>query len=54
MSRKVYPFACEQNSNMALKTANRGYVMETGNIVLEDNCENLIQNEDVKKSYLGT
>lgn len=44
----------EQNSNMALKTANRGYVMETGNIALTDKCENLIQNANVKKSYLGT
>ena len=43
----------EQNSNAALHVANRGYVLETGNIVLEDTAENLLNNEDVKKSYLG-
>lgn len=43
----------EQNSNAALKIAHRGYVLETGNIVLEDTAENLLHNEDVKKSYLG-
>jgi ABC-type branched-chain amino acid transport systems, ATPase component len=43
----------EQNSNAALKVANRGYVIETGNIVLQDSAENLLNNEEVKKSYLG-
>lgn len=43
----------EQNSNAALAIANRGYVLETGNIVLEDTAENLRNNEEVKKSYLG-
>ena len=43
----------EQNSNIALNTASRGYVMQTGNIVLEDTCERLLANEDVRKAYLG-
>jgi branched-chain amino acid transport system ATP-binding protein len=43
----------EQNSNAALQVANRGYVLETGNIVLENTSENLLGNEEVRKSYLG-
>jgi branched-chain amino acid transport system ATP-binding protein len=43
----------EQNANMALHVAHRGYVLETGRIVLEDTAANLISNEQVKKSYLG-
>ena len=43
----------EQNSNAALKVANRGYVMENGEIVLHDSAANLLVNEDVKKAYLG-
>ena len=43
----------EQNANMALQIAQRGYVLETGRIVLEDSAKNLINNEDVKRSYLG-
>ncbi|MBN2547150.1 MAG: ABC transporter ATP-binding protein, partial [Spirochaetes bacterium] len=43
----------EQNANMALQTANRGYVMENGLIKLVDTAKNLMTNEDVKKAYLG-
>ena len=43
----------EQNSNAALKVANRGYVIENGEIVLKDSAVNLLVNEDVKKAYLG-
>ncbi len=43
----------EQNANMALHIAQRGYVLETGRIVLEDSAANLINNEQVRKSYLG-
>jgi len=46
-------FLVEQNANLALKVANRGYVMENGHITLEDSSENLLANEDVKKAYLG-
>jgi len=43
----------EQNCNAALSVANRGYVIETGNIVITDTSENLLDNEQVQKSYLG-
>lgn len=43
----------EQNANMALQTAQYGYVMETGNIALEDTAENLIRNDYVRRVYLG-
>jgi branched-chain amino acid transport system ATP-binding protein len=43
----------EQNANMALKLANRGYVLETGNIVLQGTSEKLAANPEVKKAYLG-
>lgn len=43
----------EQNSRIALSTANRGYVMQTGEIVMSDTCQNLMENEEVKKAYLG-
>lgn len=44
----------EQNSHAALQIADRGYVIETGEIVLTDTAKNLSNNEDVKNSYLGT
>jgi branched-chain amino acid transport system ATP-binding protein len=43
----------EQNALMALSIANRGYVLQTGHIVLSDTAENLKKNEMVKKAYLG-
>lgn len=43
----------EQNAQIALRTAHRGYVMETGRIVLSDSAEALLQNERVRKAYLG-
>jgi branched-chain amino acid transport system ATP-binding protein len=43
----------EQNARIALKYAHRGYVLETGNIMLEGNARELAQNEKVKKAYLG-
>jgi branched-chain amino acid transport system ATP-binding protein len=43
----------EQNALMALAIAQRGYVMETGRIVLHDKTASLLQNNDVKKAYLG-
>lgn len=46
-------FIVEQNANLALKTANRGYVMENGTITMTDTGANLLVNEDVKKAYLG-
>ena len=44
----------EQNANMALKTANYAYVLETGRIGLSGTGTELLANEDVKKAYLGT
>ena len=43
----------EQNSNAALRIAHRGYVMETGNLVLEGSAEELRNNNEIQKSYLG-
>ena len=43
----------EQNALMALNIANRGYVMQTGQIILADTAANLAANEQVRQSYLG-
>lgn len=43
----------EQNANMALSIADRGYVLETGKIVLEGTGQELLSSEEVKKAYLG-
>jgi branched-chain amino acid transport system ATP-binding protein len=43
----------EQNARKALQAADRGYVLETGEIVLSDSSEKLANNPDVKKAYLG-
>lgn len=43
----------EQNARMALQVASRGYVLQTGTILLSDNAETLRQNEMVRKAYLG-
>lgn len=46
-------FLVEQNANMALKVAHRGYVMENGIISFSDTARNLMKNEKVRKAYLG-
>jgi branched-chain amino acid transport system ATP-binding protein len=43
----------EQNANMALRTADFGYVLEVGRIVMADTCARLLQKEDIKEFYLG-
>ena len=43
----------EQNSKIALNSAQRGYVFQTGEVVIHDTCENLLHNEDVRRAYLG-
>ncbi len=43
----------EQNARLALKFAQRGYVLETGNLVIEGKSEDLLNNPEVKKAYLG-
>lgn len=46
-------FMVEQNANMALSIADRGYVLQTGQIVLTDTAEALLANPDMRKAYLG-
>jgi branched-chain amino acid transport system ATP-binding protein len=43
----------EQNAQMALAVSDRGYVMETGQIVLADDAERLVNDQRVRKAYLG-
>ena len=43
----------EQNANMSLSIADRGYVLQTGRIVLADRASALLTNDDLKKAYLG-
>ncbi len=51
--QKTTIFIVEQNANLALKTADRGYVMENGAITMTDTGERLLANEAVKTAYLG-
>jgi branched-chain amino acid transport system ATP-binding protein len=46
-------FLVEQNAHMALTISGTGYVMETGRVVLTDKASALLENEQVKKAYLG-
>jgi branched-chain amino acid transport system ATP-binding protein len=46
-------FVVEQNANMALSIADRGYVLQTGQIVLADSAENLLSNPQMREAYLG-
>ena len=43
----------EQNANMALKTADWAYVMQTGTILMQGEGKELLENEEVKAAYLG-
>jgi branched-chain amino acid transport system ATP-binding protein len=43
----------EQNANIALQTADYGYVLETGTITLDDEASTLLENPAVRKAYLG-
>jgi branched-chain amino acid transport system ATP-binding protein len=43
----------EQNANLALQAATRGYVVETGEITLEDKASSLLQNPKIREAYLG-
>ncbi|EGB15858.1 ABC transporter related protein [Pseudodesulfovibrio mercurii] len=43
----------EQNANLALQAASRGYVLETGKVVMEDEAGALLANPDIRKAYLG-
>ncbi len=46
-------FLVEQNANMALAAADRGYVLQTGRVVLSDKAVNLLNNEQMRSAYLG-
>jgi branched-chain amino acid transport system ATP-binding protein len=52
-NQRVTVLLVEQNARMALNLAHRGYVLETGEIILEGKATDLIQDERVKKAYLG-
>jgi branched-chain amino acid transport system ATP-binding protein len=49
----VTVFMVEQNANMALTIATRGYVLQTGEVMLEDTAANLLESEVVRRTYLG-
>lgn len=51
--RKTTIFLVEQNANMALKIAHKGYVLQNGAIKMADSSQNLLANEEVRKAYLG-
>ena len=51
--QKTTMLLVEQNAMMALSLARIGYVLEVGRIVMEDTCDELMENEDVKEFYLG-
>lgn len=46
-------FVVEQNANAALSIANRGYVLQTGSVVIEGDARDLLANEELKRAYLG-
>jgi branched-chain amino acid transport system ATP-binding protein len=46
-------FVVEQNANMALSIADRGYVLQTGKVVLADTAKNLLENPQMREAYLG-
>jgi len=52
-AQKTTMLLVEQNALMALSLARIGYVLELGRIVMEDTCQELMENEDVKEFYLG-
>jgi branched-chain amino acid transport system ATP-binding protein len=51
--RGVTVLLVEQNANLALQTADYGYVLELGRIVMDDTCERLLQKDDIREFYLG-
>ena len=51
--RGVAILLVEQNAHIALKTADYGYIIEVGRIVLEDSCARLMDKDDIKEFYLG-
>jgi branched-chain amino acid transport system ATP-binding protein len=51
--KKTTVLLVEQNAKVALKTAGRGYVLETGKIILDGDAAELMENRDVQRAYLG-
>jgi branched-chain amino acid transport system ATP-binding protein len=52
-SRGTTVLLVEQNAKAALKIADRGYVLETGRIILEGETRDLLDNKEVQRAYLG-
>jgi branched-chain amino acid transport system ATP-binding protein len=52
-SRGTAVLLVEQNAMMALGIANRGYILQIGEVTLEDDCKKLANNPKVKEAYLG-
>jgi branched-chain amino acid transport system ATP-binding protein len=53
IKRDVSILIAEQNVRQCLKAIDRGYVIENGRIIMEDDAENLADNDHVRRSYLG-
>jgi branched-chain amino acid transport system ATP-binding protein len=51
--RREAVFMVEQNATMALSIAHRGYVLQTGRLVLADTAANLLGHEELRRAYLG-
>ena len=51
--KKTAILLVEQNARAALKLANRGYVLETGRLILEGTAAGLLENKEVQRAYLG-
>jgi branched-chain amino acid transport system ATP-binding protein len=53
VEKKTTVLLVEQNARVALKTADRGYVLETGKVILDGNAAELMENKDLQRAYLG-
>jgi branched-chain amino acid transport system ATP-binding protein len=53
MEKKTTVLLVEQNARLALKMADRGYVLETGKVILEGDATELLENNEVQRAYLG-
>ena len=51
--RMVPTILLVEHANLALQTAQRGYVLETGRIIMEDDAKRLLNNPEIRKAYLG-
>jgi len=51
--KKTTVLLVEQNAKAALKMADRGYVLETGKVILEESAAELLKNKEVQRAYLG-